>query len=160
MNTIIRTIAAISVASVLALSTRRAQRRFLAAAAFLVSAACTDRDDPTGTHTGGPLQVHYDPSPKGYKSEPRVDRIVVTNEGEDVYRVTFGPCWAKVKRAKHDIDWKIVEGSDCPTAQGPGKITSGKAVVVRGTLDLYAEGTLSDGKTNVTWTFFSLERSR
>ena len=90
--------------------------------ALLALAACDSGysgPDPAGTHTAAtPLVVHYEPRPPGIafdRDTPSVATVAKDDPKGEAYKVTFGSCWARVKRPKTPPKWNVIDGSTCST---------------------------------------------
>jgi hypothetical protein len=126
------------------------------AAIFLIACNGYSGPDPTGTHTAAsPIVVHYEPRPPGIPFDGNMpSKAIVEKEKDDVYKVSFGSCWAHVRRPKSPPTWKVIDGSMCSSNLAGIRITGGEMTVIEeGRMHFSFEGTAPDGKTIVKFLF-------
>lgn len=127
--------------------------------ALITLAACKtvyDGPDPAGTHLGStPVSVHYEPRPPEVAFDTNMPlQVIVTKEKDDVYKVAFGACWARVRVPSSPPTWKVIDGSECKTNLGMVRISGGTMTVIEnGRMRFSFEGQAPDGKTAVKFVF-------
>ncbi|HEY8078923.1 MAG TPA: hypothetical protein VIF62_32550 [Labilithrix sp.] len=129
---------------------------YIASVALLAACRTSSGPDPSGTHTGAtPVVVRYEPRPPGVPFDAKMASVAtVAKDKDDLYKVTFGDCWATVKRPETPPKWKVVDGSICKTNLGDVKIDGGDMTVVEeGRMSFAFEGKTADGKTKVRFEF-------